>query len=68
MHKPRRLTEFEQEMYEKGYAKGKIDTFRMRENADACKGCAFEDVESWQPPCAMCKRNCKDYWRAKVVE
>ena len=40
----------------------------MKEDADGCVGCAFEDVESWQLPCTMCKRNCKDYWRAKMVE
>ena len=51
-----------------GMLKGRRDVEKMKENADGCKGCAFENVESWQPPCAMCKRNCKDYWRAKVVE
>ena len=55
------------ESFEIGYAKGRHDERMMKENADGCKGCAFEDVESWQPPCTMCKRNCKDYWRAKKV-
>ena len=50
-----------------GYEKGMRDAVMMKEDADGCKGCAFENVESWQPPCTMCKRNCKDYWRAKKV-
>ena len=33
--------------------------------ADGCFGCAFADCEEWNMPCLMCKRNCKDYWRAK---
>lgn len=33
--------------------------------ADGCLGCAFEDVDEWNMPCVKCKRNCKDYWRAK---
>ena len=36
-----------------------------RKEADGCRGCAFEDVEEWHDPCRMCKRACKDYWRAK---
>ena len=36
-----------------------------KEKADGCAGCAFEDVEEWEMPCRKCKRNCKDYWRAK---
>ena len=50
-----------------GYEKGMRDAVMMREDADGCKGCAFEDVESWQPPCTLCKRNHKDYWRSKKV-
>lgn len=34
-------------------------------DSDGCTGCAFESVEEWEMPCAKCKRNCKDYWRAK---
>lgn len=33
--------------------------------ADGCSGCAFVDCEEWEMPCLMCKKNCKDYWRAK---
>ncbi len=33
--------------------------------ADGCQGCAFEPMEEWEMPCRKCKRNCKDYWRAK---
>lgn len=33
--------------------------------ADGCDGCAFENVNEWELPCAKCKRNSKDYWRAK---
>ena len=61
----------EQEAYNEGFYQGKLkgkrDTEAMKEDADGCVGCAFEDVESWLPPCTMCKRNCKDYWRAKKV-
>lgn len=51
-----------------GMLKGRRDVEKMKENADGCKGCAFENVESWEMPCDRCKRNSKDYWRAKVVE
>lgn len=40
----------------------------IKEDADGCVGCAFENVEEWELPCAKCMRNCKDYWRAKKVE
>ena len=33
---------------------------------DGCDGCAFITTEEWEMPCAKCKRNCKDYWRAKA--
>ena len=58
----------EHEAFMKGLEKGRNQAFAMKENADGCVGCAFEDVESWQPPCTMCKRNCKDYWRERMVE
>lgn len=51
-----------------GLRKGRSDAVVMKEDADGCTGCAFEKVESWQQPCAMCKRNCKDYWRSKAME
>lgn len=54
--------------FEQGLIQGRFDAMAMKEDADGCVGCAFEDVESWQPPCTLCKRNCKDYWRAKKVE
>ena len=48
------MTKSETEAYNLGYLKGisrGIDSaMRMKENADGCSGCAFEDVESWQPP------------------
>lgn len=34
--------------------------------ADGCTGCAFESYEEWEMPCKKCKRNSKDYWRAKA--
>ena len=37
-------------------------------NANGCKDCAFMDKEEWEMPCCKCKRNCKDYWRAKKQE
>ena len=52
--------------YEQGFIKGKEDAFRMKENADGCKGCAFEDRNSWEMPCEKCCNNNKNYWRAKV--
>lgn len=54
--------------YEQGLAKGKEDAFRMKENADGCVGCAFEDVNSWEMPCDKCCNNNKNYWRKKKVE
>ena len=54
--------------YFEGKLKGKLDAELMKLNADGCVGCAFEHVEEWEMPCAKCKRNCKDYWRAKKVE
>lgn len=35
---------------------------------EGCESCAFTDVEEWEMPCAKCKRNCRDYWRARVDE
>lgn len=35
--------------------------------ADGCDSCAFGDCESWEEPCRSCKRNCKDYWRKKIM-
>ena len=37
-------------------------------NADGCEGCAFMTTEECEMPCAKCKRNMKDYWRAKTTE
>lgn len=51
-----------------GLKQGMNKAFAMKEDADGCCGCAFEDVNSWEMPCHMCKRNIKDYWRAKKVE
>lgn len=51
--------------YSQGLTKGKEDAFKMKENADGCVGCAFEDVNSWEMPCDRCCNNNKNYWRAK---
>lgn len=56
------MTEKELQAYKKGYS----DAVTMKENADGCKGCAFESISEWEMPCTKCKRNSKDYWRAKV--
>lgn len=48
--------------YEQGYNAGLNDYDKESE----CNGCAFEDVEEWEMPCAKCKRACKDYWRKKA--
>ena len=57
--------------YNRGYAQGviqgRVDAIVMKENADGCAGCAFEAVESWKMPCEKCSRNCKDYWRPKLI-
>ena len=52
--------------YARGYAQGLIDARVMKEDADGCTGCAFEQVNSWELPCRGCKRNAKDYWRRGV--
>ena len=62
------MNETERNFFEAGYMQGTLDTFAMKEDADGCRGCAFEGVNSWEVPCHMCKRNTKDYWRAKKVE
>lgn len=51
--------------YEQGLAKGEENAFRMKENADGCIGCSFENLEEWEMPCRKCSRGNKDYWRAK---
>ena len=56
------MTEKELDAYKKGYS----DAVTMKENADGCRGCAFESISEWEMPCTKCKRNSKDYWRAKV--
>ena len=45
-----------------------IEALIGRAEADGCLGCAFESCEEWEMPCKKCKRNCKDYWRAKGDE
>lgn len=57
----------EKDEYSKGYERGQIDAWVMKQDAVGCRGCAFEDANSWEMPCAACSRNCKDYWRAKKV-
>ncbi|MBQ3322353.1 MAG: hypothetical protein IJH05_05880 [Firmicutes bacterium] len=37
-----------------------------REFSDGCDGCAFTDTEEWEMPCARCRRNSKDYYRATI--
>ena len=64
------MTKQETEAYDRGYAQGLImgraDARVMKENADGCVGCAFDNIYPWELPCAHCKRNAKDYWRAKA--
>lgn len=65
-------------IYNKGYERGgkhmeEVKQFVIDElldqiktlEADGCESCAFMDKEEWEMPCCKCKRNCKDYWRAK---
>ena len=33
--------------------------------ADRCEDCEFYDVDSWKMPCKRCRRNNRDYWRAR---
>lgn len=42
-----------------------LEEAQKKQEADGCSGCAFYDKEEWEMPCVKCKRNCKDYWRAK---
>ena len=53
--------------YEQGLTKGKEYAFKMKENADGCTGCAFDNTEPWEMPCRSCSRGNKDYWRGKVI-
>lgn len=46
--------------YEQGYNDG------LNAQESRCTGCAFEDVNEWEMPCAKCKRGRKDYWRKKA--
>ena len=63
------MNEKEIEAYNRGYTQGviqgRVDARVMKENADGCDCCAYEDVEIWEMPCKRCKRNSKDYWTAK---
>ena len=65
------MNQKETEAYDRGYVQGiiqgRVDARVMKENADGCIGCAFEDVNEWEMPCAKCKRNSKDYWRCKQL-
>lgn len=45
-----------------------LEVIFEREKADGCEGCAYIDREEWEEPCAKCKRNCKDYWRARATK
>lgn len=61
--------------FNKDFIKGYVSHLRLanrellkivaRADADGCEGCAFVDTEEWGMPCKRCKRNHKDYWRAK---
>lgn len=62
------LTEEFKKGFAQGLLRGRADAMAMKEDADGCVGCAFEDVYSWQMPCDRCMRNSKDYWTAKKVE
>lgn len=42
-----------------------LDKAREQAMADGCWECAFVEKAEWEMPCSRCKRNCKDYWRAK---
>lgn len=45
-----------------------LDKAREQAKADGCWECAFVGKAEWEMPCSRCKRNCKDYWRAKPRE
>lgn len=57
----KRIIELKKTDYGQGFADGYKEGSNYREWG--CKGCAFEDVEEWEMPCAKCQRNCKDYYR-----
>lgn len=48
--------------------KAALDKAREQAKADGCWKCAFVEREEWELPCSDCKRNHKDYWRAKSRE
>ena len=59
------IEQLENVIYKKGVEEGKRIVYQNRKDADGCIGCLFDDVESWEMPCAKCQRNCVDYWREK---
>lgn len=59
----KRIIDLKKTDYGQGYSDGYKDGSNYREWG--CDGCAFEDVEEWEMPCAKCKRNCKDYYRRR---
>ena len=59
-----KLSHYIENLGDSAYAQGYNDGFNDKESG--CNGCAFENVEEWEMPCAKCKRGCKDYWRKKA--
>lgn len=73
----KRQTEHDKQIKAEAYQQGATDMEKAKQiiidnlreeiklEADGCEGCAFITTEEWEMPCLKCKRNCKDYWRAK---
>lgn len=59
-----KLQNYIENLGDSAFAQGYNDGLNDQESG--CSGCAFEDVNEWEMPCAKCKRACKDYWRKKA--
>ena len=42
-----------------------LATLAEKLKADGCKGCEHEGKPEYKPPCSLCRRACKDYWKHK---
>ena len=59
-----KLRNYIENLGDSAFTQGYNDGLNAQESG--CNGCAFEDVNEWEMPCAKCKRGCKDYWRRKA--
>ncbi len=40
-----------------------IDKFIDERESRTCANCLYRDKQSWEKPCAICIRNCNDYYK-----